>query len=141
MQLSKNLSLEQFEHSNYAEAHDISNFLPPEMLSDAINLATKLYEPILTILGAPPIITSGYRCPELNKAIRGVATSQHTKGQAMDFVPSGVNIHSAFDKIVESGLTWDQLIKEHDAKGSIWIHISLKRDGNRQQVIKDLEKK
>ncbi len=43
-------------------------------------------------LGHPLVITSGYRCPEHNKAVGGAAGSQHLHGTAADIVCPGVTI-------------------------------------------------
>ena len=37
----------------------------------------------------PVVISSGYRCPELNAAVGGSKTSQHMKAQAIDFTCPG----------------------------------------------------
>lgn len=140
MQLSKSLSLETFQHSNKATELGIGNTLPPALLTDAIRLATKLFEPIRELLNTPLLVTSGYRCIEVNNAVRGVPTSQHTLAQAIDFTPQTMNIDEAFKKIQTSGLTFDQLIKEHDKAGNVWIHISLRVFNNRQQTIQNLLK-
>ena len=82
----------------------------------------------------PIIITSGYRCKELNKAVGGVATSQHQNGCAADFiVGSAEENRGLFDKIKSSGsVPFDQLILEPKAG---WIHISYVEGGNRFQII------
>lgn len=59
---------------------------------------TKIDEQLVVFLqkirehfGKPVDITSGYRCAEHNKAVGGVSSSLHTKGQAADFVINGVD--------------------------------------------------
>lgn len=42
--------------------------------------------------GKPVIVTSGYRTPEHNKKVRGVANSYHMKGMAIDWYIKGVPI-------------------------------------------------
>jgi len=140
MNLSQNLTLQEFEHSKTAEDKGISNFLPPELLPNAIYLATHCFEAVRSLLGVPLNVSSGYRCSALNVAVRGVSTSQHCQGQAVDFIPAGININSAFLKIAQSDIIFDQLILEHDSRGSIWIHISCKQKDNRKEVISNLLK-
>ena len=135
MNLSEHLSLEEFTHSDTAIAKQIDNQMPDELMSNALALATLLFEPVRSLLGVPCKIDSGYRCVELNMAVRGVPTSQHTKGQALDIVPVGMSIQIAFAKIQSSSLIFDQLILEHSGSGSIWIHLSYSTERNRQQVI------
>jgi hypothetical protein len=136
MNLSEHLTLLEFEHSDKAEELGISNLLPPHLLPSAIYVAKNLFEPVRTLLGVPIKVTSGYRSEELNLAVRGVATSQHCKAEALDLIPVGMAIRDAFDRITSSAsITFDQLILEHDKAGNIWIHVSRKTTGNRMQVI------
>ena len=139
-QLSEHLSLEEFVHSDTANSKGIDNTLPESLLETATYTAVNLFEPIRALLGVPIKISSGYRCIELNTAVRGVPTSQHTKAQALDMVPKGLTVAQAFGRIEKSGLIWDQLICEHDSNNNIWIHASIVNEHNRQQVIPNLLK-
>lgn len=57
------------------------------------------------------IITSGFRTEELNKAIGGSKTSQHMKGEAVDFYAYGVKLFDVFKYIIcDSGIEFDQCI-------------------------------
>ena len=142
MNLSDHLTLEDFTHSNTAKAKGIDNTLPEELLETAKYTAQNLFEPIRELLGGVPLrVNSGYRCPELNTAVRGVPTSQHTKAQALDLFPQNMTVAEAFEKIKTSNLVWDQLIAEHTSAGVYWIHASIVDGTNRQQVIPNLLKK
>ena len=79
--------------------------------------------------GAPVTINSGYRCAELNKKVGGVATSQHTKGQAAD---CGCDDPLALARLLlDLGLEFDQAIVY-----PTFLHISHKADGeNRNQLL------
>jgi len=139
--LSRHLSLEEFTHSEKATELGINNALPDSLLPNATYTACFLFEPIRSLLGVPVRVTSGYRSTNLNIAVRGVMTSQHTKAQALDMIPVGLDIQEAFKKLSEAkGLIFDQLILEHSKSGAIWIHASIKQKDNRQQVIPYLEK-
>ena len=81
-------------------------------------------EKVRAALGVPMIVTSGVRCPDLNKTIGGASGSQHVLCEAIDFVPSGVSVARAFDLIRASALKFGQLIKEHSG-GKEWVHVSL----------------
>lgn len=48
------------------------------------NLCRDVLEPIREKIGHPIIVTSGYRSSAVNRAVGGVATSQHLKGEAAD---------------------------------------------------------
>jgi uncharacterized protein YcbK (DUF882 family) len=43
-----------------------------------------MLEELRAALGRPVVITSGYRCPEHNKAVGGVPRSPHMLGRAVD---------------------------------------------------------
>ena len=82
-------------------------------------------ERVREIVGKPLIITSGYRCPELNKAIGGAITSQHIFCEAIDFVVKGLRPEDVFNRIVTSDLKYNQIIIERNTRGSQWVHISI----------------
>lgn len=82
-------------------------------------------ERVREIVGKPLIITSGYRCPELNKAIGGAITSQHIFCEAIDFIVKGMRPEDIFNKIVTSDLKYNQIIIERNTRGSQWVHISI----------------
>lgn len=96
-------------------------------------LVNNVLDPLRSAWGKPIIVTSGYRSPEVNKAIGGVKTSQHLKGEAVDLDIGTVEDNKAlFDFICASGFTFDQLILEN--KGQ-WVHISYNINKNRQQIL------
>ena len=82
-------------------------------------LCRGLLEPIRAQFG-PVVITSGYRCPALNKALHGAESSQHTRAEAADFIVPGCDLDTVFAWIRGSGLEYGQVILEPG-----WIHISL----------------
>lgn len=85
------------------------------------------------MLGVPLHINSGYRCPAVNAAVGGKIASAHMDGRAADFVPVGMYLREAFDKIKASDLPFDQLIVEYGT----WIHVAIARQGvdPRRQVL------
>lgn len=99
-------------------------------------VAEKCFEPIRKWYGRPITVSSFYRSPELNKAIGGSKTSQHTKGEAID-IDTGDNAENK--KILEwarANLEFDQLLWEYgNAEGPDWVHISFSESGNRNQFL------
>jgi len=83
-------------------------------------LANYILEPAGSLLNTPFIITSAYRCADLNKIIGGKENSQHLLGQAADIVPQSISLREAFEKLKTSNICYGQLIYE-----GRWIHISL----------------
>lgn len=131
MQLTDHFSLDEFTHSNTAESRGMDNSLPPSLLTNAIKTC-ELLEEIRSLLGDNPIeINSGYRSERLNVAIGGVATSEHCKGMAADFVCPGYGTPKEICEAIEaSTLEWGQLIFE----GS-WVHISIPSRRHSQEVM------
>lgn len=82
-------------------------------------------ERVREIVGQPLIITSGYRCKELNSAVGGSATSQHLLCEAIDIVCNRLSVKSLFDRIKKSDLKYEQMIIETNAAGSTWLHLGI----------------
>ena len=83
MKLSKNFTRSEIEHSNTAKRLGIKNEMSQEHLENMQNLIDNLIQPLRDDIG-PIRISSGYRSPQLNKAIGGSGKSQHCHGQAID---------------------------------------------------------
>ena len=89
MNLSKDFTLEELISSNTARAKKIDN-TPSEAAKQKLQkLATEVLQPIRDSWGLPIRITSGYRSPKLNAAIKGSKTSQHVLGEAVDIKAVG----------------------------------------------------
>lgn len=132
-QISKHISLNEAIESPTALRMGIKN-VPNELELEAMKyVAENLFEPIRKWYKKPIKINSFFRCAALNKAVKGSASSQHVKGEAID-ISGGNKIENKkiFDYIVSSGLDFDQCINEYDFT---WVHISLKKSGNRKQVL------
>jgi hypothetical protein len=88
----------------------------------------------------PIHISSGYRSKELNDAIGGSQTSQHSKGQAididMDGSSNGVSNADVYN-FIKDNLEFDQLIWEFGTdKNPDWVHVSYVNGPNRKQKLK-----
>lgn len=103
----------------------------------------ELLEAVRSAVRVPLQVTSGYRSPARNAAVGGSDTSQHTKGEAADFVPSGISVAeflNRFGDAVARGQMpdWGQLIAYPYTTGH--LHISLPRlSKNRQVLIRTAE--
>lgn len=108
----------------------------PETVKPAIqNLMNNQLQPFRDFIGLPIIINSVYRSELVNKAVGGQINSQHKIGEAADWYVLGMSLKNAFQKFIDSGVPYDQLIFE-DRNGSTWIHSSLKLNGrNRFQAL------
>ena len=119
MELSAHFSLEEFTASDQAIALKIDNSPTPEHLKNLRHLADRM-EAVRAIFNVSIQITSAYRNPQLNAAVKGVPTSAHALGHAADFHVAGLADLEAAKRIRDSGLEFDQLIYE---KGRC-VHIS-----------------
>jgi hypothetical protein len=140
MKISQHLSLSEVTRSETAKRKGISNTPTAEHLDNFKLLAEKVFEPIRLHFGVPIHISSGYRSKELNDAIGGSQTSQHSKGQAididMDGSTNGVTNKMIYDFIKEK-LDFDQLIWEFGTDlNPDWVHVSYTKTGNRKQKLK-----
>lgn len=134
MKLSKNFVLSELTKSNTSKRLGIKNEPTKEHMDNLQVLIRDLIQPIRDGIG-PIRVSSGYRNPELNRAIGGSRKSQHCKGEALDiqFWEMGeMNNKAIYDWVLESGIEFDQMINEFDFA---WIHISLKGEDNRKQVL------
>jgi len=137
MKLSKNFSLAEFTKSQAALRLGLDN--SPTILDiEALdNLCVNVLQPMRNYFG-PIVINSGFRSPELNKAIGGSKTSQHCDGEAADIECPG---HSNYDIAawISKNLPFDQLILEFYTLGepsSGWVHVSYKNeDSNRKKIL------
>lgn len=143
IRLTKNFTLEEMTASATAKAKRIDNTPLTQHVVNLTLLATHVLQPLRDALGTPIKIGSGYRSPKLNAAVGGVSNSQHMMGQAVDICIDGdIEWGKMIFSWIETHCEFDQLIWEHNSKGSYWVHVSFKGDGmNRNQVIRDLLKK
>jgi zinc D-Ala-D-Ala carboxypeptidase len=138
MQLSKHFKLEEFTKSMTATRKGIKNEPGSGDIKNLEDLCYEILEPVRAHFDKPLIISSGYRSEELCEAIGSKKTSQHAKGQAVDFeIPGVPNIKIAY--WIQNNVDFDQLIMEYfdkndGSKG--WIHVSYNEKGsNRKQVL------
>lgn len=140
MKKIKYFKLSEFINSATANRLGIDN-TPSFEVVDNLNRLADYLDNIREKFGKPILVSSGYRCPMLNKAVGGVVNSQHLKGLAADLVCSDIE---KLLTIIRETKGFDQVITEHN-KGSksYWIHVSVSPvfGKPRNQVIINLEKK
>lgn len=123
MRLTQNFSLEQLIYSEIAARERIDNTPGPEIV-DNLRLLAQGLERVQQLTDYPLEISSGYRCPELNRRVGGAKTSQHTHGQAADFTCAEYGPPVEIIKAIrDSDIEFDQCILEY-AK---WVHISFSK--------------
>ncbi len=128
--ITKNFTLEELCHSNTAVAKGLKNIPDEKQTRNLKALAINLLQPVRDIYGKPMYINSGFRSPEVNKAVGGNPDSQHMKGEAADVASE--HPVELVECLKRSGLDFDQCIQY-----STFVHLSLKLSGtNRRQYLK-----
>ena len=102
-------------------------------------LSSRLSEAHGEISERPIIINSGYRSPQLNKKIGGVAGSNHLTGCAVDIRVLGMEQLIRYATILldyadESKQDFDELLIERNRYGAIWLHFAVRPFSNRRKV-------
>lgn len=136
MQLTTNFTLRELVKSQTAARLGIRNIPGEEETRNLRLVAAHILQPIRDHFGIPFTPTSGYRCHELNRALKSKDTSQHIKGQAVDLeIPTVSNLELA--RWIKDTLKFDQLILEFytaGEKASGWVHCSYV-DKNRRMAV------
>lgn len=134
MRLSKNLTLGEATKSHTAIKYGISNKPSGEHLSNLIQIANKIFQPVRDHFNEPIVVSSGYRSQALNDIIGGASASQHSKGEALDLDGSVDNF--LIFEYIKNNLEFDQLIWEFgDDENPDWVHVSYKSENNRGEVL------
>ena len=134
--MGKYFSMGEMMRSYTADARGINNKCNIEQAGNIQRLIVEVLDPLREAYGKPIRVTSGFRSPELNKAVGGSRTSDHMTGCAADIVGTP-NTKSENKKLLELvqelGLSYDQLI---DEKGFRWVHVSFRsKETNRMQIL------
>lgn len=137
--MSRYFELQEFLASDTARARGIDNTPSFEVVESLACLAGVL-DGIREAWGSAIRVTSGYRCPELNKAVGGVPESGHEKGTTADLQPMNGE-QEKFNRFViayvaKHRIPFDQIIKERKGAEQ-WLHFSLWSDkwGQRGQIL------
>ena len=139
IKLSKNLSLKEVIKSNTATRRGLDNTPTNEHLNNLKKLAVEIFQPIRDKFGVAIGISSGYRSHDLNVAIGGSKTSQHSIGEALDLDADifGKLTNSDIFNFIKDGLDFDQLIWEFgNDLNPDWVHVSFKSyEENRNEIL------
>lgn len=136
--ISKDFSYAEFEKTD-VPGMQVKNTITSVDVRDSIKeLVDTVIQPLRDAWGSSLAINSGYRCPEVNQAVGGVPTSQHSRGEAADVCPFGRNgsgnidtIRQLAQKASELKLPFDQMILY-----PTFVHLSHKKNGiQRGQIL------
>ena len=92
------------------------------------------------IFEEPIRLNSGYRSPQLNRAIGGAPTSNHLTGCAVDIRVDGMEQLIRYAAILldyadETHKEFDELLIEKNRYGAIWLHFAVRPKENRHKVM------
>ena len=120
----KYFTLTELTKSATATRFKIDNTPTAEAKQNLVNLVDKILDPLREAYGKPIVVTSGYRCPALNKRVGGSTSSQHMQGMAADIRTTSdlpQDNKKLYDLAIKLNLPFDQLINEYNFD---WVHIS-----------------
>lgn len=129
MQLTTNFELSEFINSDIAKKEGINNAPTGGVICNLQLLCKNLLQPLRDLYKKPLFISSGYRCPQLNKLVGGVATSDHLKGCAADVKCNDIN--ELLTTLITSRLSFDQAILY-----PTFLHLSYRDKKNRKMIIR-----
>lgn len=130
-------TLREFVKSETADKKGIDNFPDFEAVMHLDELRRVILDPMREAWGGPLVVTSGFRCPALNRAVGGVTNSAHLSGYAADIRPSDKRRTAKFilwaaGWLTDNGIRFDQCIDEN-VKGERWLHIAVRDNNGRQR--------
>lgn len=127
--LSKSFVLAEFLDSHTGIRMGIDNNPDAVVIAGIRSFLAPGMQKVRDLLGHPVVISSGYRCPALNRAVGGSRNSDHMRGLAADFTCPGygrpLDVARA---IAASWIEFDQLIQE----GGQWVHLSFSAKPRKQ---------
>lgn len=139
----KYFSISEMIRSDTARRLGIDNTPPDSIKKNLTLFIDKVLDPIREDWGSPIIVSSGYRCPELNKAVGGVKTSGHMYGFCADLQVKGdLRKFSNFviEWMKEHQMKWDQIIWEKSGNVT-WLHFCwIGKDGKQRMKYFDIIK-
>ena len=115
----------------------IDNTPTPEAVANLEALVEAALDPLRERYGYPIHVSSGYRCPRLNKAVGGAVNGQHTTGEAADIYVTRPKEMAELFSLIYYTLPYDQLIWEKGTDDApAWIHVSYREGNNRRECLR-----
>ena len=136
----KYFTMRELTYSITAYKYKINN-TPTEEIKNNLDELMDCLDGFRREWGSPIIVTSGFRCEELNEKVGGSKNSGHKYGWAADMRPSNNKIMQFFEFAKEYFKTrdFDELILETNPQGNVWLHFSLKSyQGKQRKKVKML---
>lgn len=129
--LSPHFTLEELTHSELALRLGVDN-TPPPAIVERLRRTAESMEQVRALLGCRIFVSSGFRSERVNVLVGGSPTSQHCKGEAVDFTAPAFGTPRAIcQELVAGGIDFDQLIYE-----GAWVHVSFVGDRAPRRVVR-----
>ena len=130
------------EHFTLAELTKTSVMIenvPNEAQVNNLKRVCQWLERLRSKRNEPIIINSGYRSPQVNKAVGGAPNSNHLTGCAVDIHVSGMEQLIRYAAILldisdERQEDFDELLLERSPRGTYWLHFAVRPFGNRRRI-------
>jgi hypothetical protein len=137
MKLSPNFTLHEMTKSETALRLGLSNEPGEAEIQNLTTLCEKVLQPVRDHFARGVKVNSGFRHPDVNKAVGGSTTSDHCKGFAADIEIPGVP-NAELAQWIADNIEFRQLILEFYTPGipdSGWVHVSYNPDDLKKQVL------
>jgi hypothetical protein len=137
MKIGKYFTRQELERSDMAKRLGIQNIASPEIIENAKLLTANLLDPLREFWG-PIHISSWYRCPNLNLAVKGSDKSHHMSGFAVDIDHDHIHPdeNAEIFKVIKDNFEFNTLIWEFgNSKRPDWIHVSWLPNNNPKNVL------
>lgn len=138
MNFTEHFTYDEMVASPTAKRKGICNAPDAKSLDNLQKLCETVLEPLRIRYGKPIIVSSGYRCPTLNKLVGGAKNSDHKFGAAADIrsvsdsIEDNMKLFKAAKQLIDEGeITVRQLIDEYNMN---WIHISINHADNPTKI-------
>ncbi len=144
--LSDHFTLFDLTQTTWGQFQEMNRNITDDQVQKLTAVA-KLLEHVMFVLNGPITVTSGYRCPDLNRAVGSTDRSQHLLCEAADFIPVDQELGACFralwKDIKDNGANVGQLIHETAPRPggyTSWLHISLggpwREDSKNRQILR-----
>lgn len=128
----KHFTIAEMVKSDTADRCGIDNRLPQALLPNVERLVREVLDPLREWYGRPIYVNSGYRCPQLNRAVGGVADSFHLTGCAAD-----IDVHDQAENgklfaYIKDNLPFTELGWEG---GGRWVHVAILKGREKEKEV------
>ena len=139
----KYFTIKELEHSNIAEKAGIKNTMDKHARRNYEAFTDKVLDVLRERWGSPIVVSSGYRCADLNRMVGGVYDSYHLGKDdkaAVDLVQKDGSIDELYRLLKEmvrlNEVVVDKVLFEHSG-ASRWLHVQYRRVGVNRGILVD----